>query len=298
MNLNDLQTFAVMVKHQTVTATADFLGIPKSTVSRRLKRLEGALGVELFSRAPKRLVLTQDGRALFERIVGSLEEIEAAEVAIRENQREPMGTLKVTTTEGYGQTPAVLECFAGYLQRYPKVKLDLLLTSRVTDMVAERIDVGLRLHTGMLPGDANTMSRRLHSISNGLFASPSYMEKIGQIASIDDLYRCDSIGFTEVSFADKPWNHKGEPFKDGLPMPSPRISVNNSAALVQSTVMGLGIGILDVWSAQFHVDRGDLIRILPSYEQDVAKVSLVWMASKHLSIKVRSFINHVVEQLG
>ena len=298
MNLNDYHTFVIVVKQQTITGAAKVLDIPKSTVSRRLKRLEANLNVELFTRSPKRIVLTQDGQALFDRIVSSIDEIQEAQTALSENQTEPSGILRVTTTEGYGQTPAVLDCFASYMARYPKVSLDLLLTSRVTDMVEERIDVGLRLYTGTLPGDANTMSRRLHTISNGIFASPVYLEKIGRPKSIHDLLNYDSIGFTAVSFADKPWRYNGDFIEGGLPMSTPRFHVNNSAALVQSTVMGLGLCILDIGSAQFHVDRGDLVRVLPEYEQDVAKVSLVWMASKHLSVKVRSFINHAVECLS
>ena len=298
MNLNDYHTFTTVVKQKTITAAAKQLGIPKSTVSRRLKRLEANLGVELFTRSAKRMVLTQDGLALFERVVNPLDDLQSAQDAIMENQIEPSGVLRITTTEGYGQTPAVLECFASYLERYPKIELDLVLTSRVTDMVEERIDVGLRLYTGALPGDANTMSRRLHTISNGIFASPSYLERRGTPHSIEELEQHDSIGFTAVSFANKPWRCGSEIWSDGLPFGTSRMSVNNSAALVQSTVMGLGLGILDIGSAEFHVERGDLIRVLPEYEQDVAKVSLVWMASKHLSVKVRSFINHAVHQLG
>ena len=297
MNLNDYHTFTTVVKQQTITSAAEHLGIPKSTVSRRLKRLEASLGVELFTRSAKRMVLTQDGQALFDRVTNPLDELQAAQDAIMENQTEPSGVIRITTTEGYGQTPAVLQCFASYLARHPKIELDLLLTSRVTDMVEERIDIGLRLYTGILPGDANTMSRRLHTISNGIFASPEYLERRGIPSNPRDLKQHDSIGFSAVSFAEKPWRVGDEVFSDGLPFGTPRMSVNNSAALVQSTVMGLGLGILDIGSAQFHVERGDLIRVLPEYEQDVAKVSLVWMASKHLSVKVRSFINHAVECL-
>ena len=149
MNLNDYHTFVIVVKQQTITGAATLLGIPKSTVSRRLKRLESNLQVELFTRSPKRIVLTQDGQALYDRIVGSIDEIQAAQTALSENQTEPSGVLRITTTEGYGQTPAVLDCFASFMDHYPKVSLDLLLTSRVTDMVEERIDVGLRLYTGI-----------------------------------------------------------------------------------------------------------------------------------------------------
>lgn len=298
MNLNDYHTFITVVKQQTITAAAVYLGIPKSTVSRRLKRLESSLGVELFTRSAKRLMLTHDGQALFERVVTPLDDLQSAQDAIMENQTEPTGLLRITTTEGYGQTPAVLQCFASYLERYPKIELDLLLTSRVTDMVEERIDIGLRLYTSMLPGDANTMSRRLHTISNGIFASPDYIRRRGTPKTPQELLQHDLVGFSAVSFASKPWRVKEELINEGLPFGTPRISVNNSATLVQSTIMGLGLGILDIGSAKFHVERGDLIRVLPQYEQDVAKVSLVWMASKHLSLKVRSFINHAVEYLG
>ena len=298
MNLNDLHTFAIVAKHESVTAAAHALGIPKSTVSRRLKRLEEDLKTELFSRSPKQIVLTQDGAAFYKRIAGSLDDLHAAQRAVMDNKVEPEGLLRITTTEGYGQTPAVLSCLSSFMQRYPKVNVDLMLTSRVTNMVEEQIDVGFRLYTGRLPGDANTMSRFLHRIESGIYVSPSYLHRSRKEASLETLSQLDFVAFTGVDFAEKPWLFNGAAYAGQLPFAAPKMSVNNTAALVHCALMGLGICILDKGSAAPYVATGELVRILPAFEQQVAKASIVWMASKHLSIKVRAFINHAVDILG
>ena len=91
MNLNDLDTFVAVARQQSVTAAAETLGLPKSTVSRRIKRLEDSLRTELFSRSPKQIVLTQDGTALYHRISGSIEDLKAAQRSIMDNKVEPEG---------------------------------------------------------------------------------------------------------------------------------------------------------------------------------------------------------------
>ena len=298
MNLNDLDTFVAVARQQSVTAAAETLGLPKSTVSRRIKRLEDSLRTELFSRSPKQIVLTQDGTALYNRISGSIEDLKAAQRSIMDNKVEPEGLLRITTTEGYGQTPTVLDCLSTFMQCHPKVTIDLMLTSRVTDMVNEQIDVGFRLYTGRLPGDANTMSRFLHHIASGIYLSPSCLQRFGIEPTIDTLSQFDFVAFKGVDFVDKPWLFNGADHSKPLPFSPPILTVNNTAALVHCALVGLGVCILDKWVAEPYVKTGELIRILPEYEQQVAKASVVWMASKHLSIKVRSFINHAVQSLG
>lgn len=298
MNLNDLYTFSIVAKLGTLTEAAKYLERPKSTVSRRLIRLEENLGVELFSRSPRRVVLTQDGRAFYERISRSLEELIQAQKMLQEKNNEPSGILRITTTEGYGQTPALLSCLSSYMEKYPKVCIDLILTSRITNLVEDQIDLGLRLHTGALPGDASTMARRLHQVSSGLFASPAYVKKNGCPKNIEELNKHDFIAFGGISFSEKPWLFQGEPFRKPMPFATPKMTVNNTGALLHCALIGMGICILEQVSIQSFVKKGDLIPILPEFEQQIARVSLVWVSSKHLSVKIRSFIDHAVEHLG
>ena len=298
MNLNDYHNFAIVSRLGSITEAAKFMSVPKSTVSRRLKRLEESLGVELFNRSPKKIALNHDGQAFYDRIRPMIDELLAAQSALGQSQAHPSGRLKISTTEGYGQTPSVLNALRTYLDKYPQVSIDLQLTSRVVDMVEERVDIGLRLYTGDLPGDANTMARGLHRIANGIFASPAYIESHNTIESIADLQAHHYVAFPRVYFSRKPWLFNGKPHEGTLPFSEPRLLVNNTAALLQCAVSGLGLSILDLGSAQVYERRGQLVRILPELEQQIARVSLVWMASKHLSVNVRSFINHMTDCLG
>ena len=297
MNLSDLYTFSIVAKLQTITAAAVFLNVPKSTVSRRIKRLEENLEVELFQRSPKKIILTQDGKGFYEHISNSLDTLIVAQNMLKDRSEEPSGRLRITTTEGYGQSLSVLKCLASYTQKYPKVQIDLILTSRVTSLVEEQIDIGLRLYTETLPGDANTMSRRLHHIASGIYASREYLERRGTPQSIDELIEHDFVAFSQVSFSQKPWLYNGEHLRERLSFAEPRILVNNTAVLVNCALVGAGLCILDIGNAQPLVDKGELVRILPQYEQQIAKVSVVWVSSKHLSRKVRTFIDHAVEFL-
>ena len=294
MNLNDLYTFATVAKHGTLTAAAKKLSVPKSTVSRRLTRLEDDLGVELFSRSARKIVLTQDGQAFFKRIVGSLDEIVEAQRIIQEQSVEPEGVLRITTTEGYGQTPAFLSCLSTYIEQYPKVTIDLVLTSRVTNLVEDKIDVGFRLYTGQLPGDASTMSRRLHSVTSGLYTSPDYIERCGDIQTNHDLARHRYIAFGRRAFAAHPWLYDGVISPNVPDFSPPSLLVNNTATLTHCALVGMGVCILDRIAAERFVDTGQLVHVLPRWSQEIAKVSLVWIASRHLSVKTRSFINHAV----
>lgn len=298
MNLNDMYTFSIVAKTGTVTQAAKHMEIPKSTVSRRIKRLEQNLGTELFHRGPKQIVLTRDGRAFFERISHLLDDLKSAEKMVQENHDEPSGILRITTTEGYAQNPRVMNCLSTYLSKFPKVKMELILTSRITKLVDEGIDIGMRLHTDSLPGDVSTMSRSLHSITSGIYASPSYLAKNNPLKSFHDLTKHDFVEFTGVSFPQKTWQRNGKKFAESLAFGKPRMSSNSTAALLHCALSGIGLCILDVASVSTHVARGELIRVLPQLEQEVAKASLVWVASKHLTTKVRSFIDHAVEQLA
>ncbi len=298
MNLNDLHTFATVVKSGTLTQAAKTLSVPKSTVSRRLTRLEDDLGVELFSRSARKMVLTQDGQAFFERIIGSLDAIVEAQRTLQEQSIEPEGVLRITTTEGYGQTPAFLSCLSSYLEQYPKVQIDLVLTSRVTNLVEDKIDVGFRLYTGQLPGDASTMSRRLHKVTSGLYTSPDYLERHGVIETQQDLGKHRYIAFGTVDFAKHRWLYDGVVSPITPDLPSPSLVVNNTATLTHCALVGMGVCMLDQIAAEKFVERGQLVRLLPRWSQEIAKVSLVWVASRHLSVKTRSFINHAVASLA
>lgn len=298
MNLTDLKTFSLVAETGTISAAAQRLGVPKSTVSRRVRRLEDALGHELLRRSPRAVALTQHGEALYQRSAPSLRELEAATDALAYADSEPTGTLRITTVPGFGQTLQVVNCIRDYGLKYPKTIVDLELTTRLVNLVDEGFDVGLRLHTGELPGSPTLMSRRLLGFGRAMYASPGYIAEMGAPSNPEDLKSHRIAAHSIVDVRPVQWHRNGEPVDKAKALPAPRWLINDSATLERFVLSGAGLAFLPTLEGESLAARGEVVRVMPEYIQQGATASLVWPASRHLAPRVRAFIDHAVESLG
>lgn len=298
MNLNDLQTFCLVADTGTVSAAAKRLGVPKSTVSRRVRRLEDALGHELLRRSARAVTLTEHGRALHQRSAASLRELAAAAEALQGEDKEPNGALRVTTVPGFGQSHAFVECIRSYGLQYPRTTIHLELTTRLVNLVEEGFDVGIRLHTGTLTASPLLMCRRLLRFTRGVYASPAYLQEMGTPTSLADL---PNHRIAAHALADLPgfqWNHNGRPTGAPATLPNPRFIMNDSAALERFALAGAGLALLSTIDGELMTKQEQLVRVLPDYEHQGATASLIWPASRHLAPRVRAFIAHAVQTMG
>jgi len=298
MNLTDLQTFSLVAETGTISAAAQRLGVPKSTVSRRVRRLEDALGHELLRRSPRAVALTEHGKVLHQRSAPSLQELQAAADAIAHADTEPTGRLRVTTVPGFGQSHQFVRCIRDYGLKYPKTTIEIELTARLVNLVEEGFDVGLRLHIGELPGSPTLMGRRLLRVGRAMYASPEYIKEMGEPATPDDLTRHRIAAHSIVDVRGFQWNRSGKAYGKPKALPTPRWLINDSAALERFALSGAGLALLDTIEGEDWTARGELVRVLPEYEQQGATASLVWPASRHLAPRVRAFIDHAVETMG
>jgi DNA-binding transcriptional LysR family regulator len=298
MNLTDLQTFSLVAETGTISAAAKRLGVPKSTVSRRVRRLEDALGHALLRRSPRAVALTEHGKVLHQRCAPSLQELQAAADALAHADTEATGTLRMTAVPWIGQSHHFVCCIRDYGLKYPKTTIDLELTTRLVNLVEEGFDVGLRLHTGNLPGSPTLMSRRLLRIRRAMYASPDYIDEMGVPATLDDLTRHRIAAHSIVDAHDVQWNRCGKAHGKPKALPTPKWLVNNSAALERFALSGAGLALLPTIEGESRTARGELVRVLPEYEQQGATASLVWPASRHLAPRVRAFIDHAVETMA
>jgi DNA-binding transcriptional LysR family regulator len=294
MNLADLQTFSLVAETGTISAAAKQLGVPKSTVSRRVRRLEDALGHELLRRGPRKISLTEHGRVLHTRTRPALKDLDAAVEMIADAQTDPVGTLRITTTSSFGQSRAFLACVTSFGIAHPRVTTELELTNRIVDLVEENIDVALRLHAGMLPGNASLMSRRLARFTRAMYASPNYLEVHGIPQSLDDLAAHRIAGHGIVDLRGIRWHHRGALVNEPYQLPAPRWLVSDASALERLAVSGAGLVVLPQMTGDVLVSSGALQRVLPDYEHREGLASLVWPASRHLAPRVRAFIDHAV----
>ncbi len=295
MNLTDLHTFSLVAESGTISGAAQRLNVPKSTVSRRVKRLEDALGQALLKRSPRSVVLTEIGTALYQRSAPSLKELNAAVDAIVDGDREPTGTLRLTTVPGFGQSSLFLDCIRSYGLKFPRTQIDLELTPRLVNLIDENFDVGVRLHTNLLPDSASLMSRRLFKFSRAMYATPAYLKEMGMPQGLQDLRHHRIAAHSIIDVRPIDWHKDGSPCDAvAMPLPSPRWLINDSAGLERFVLTGAGLACLTTIEGEALVEQGKLARVLPQYEQTGATASLVWPSTRHLAPRVRAFIDHAV----
>ena len=276
MRLTDLDTFVQVAASGSFTAAGARLGVPKSTVSRRVARLEAALGVSLLRRSARSIELTDDGRALAERCAPALRELDSAMQQVVEED-VPRGVLVVTTAMDFSQSGALARLIVDYRRRYPAVRVELLATNRSLDLFEERVDIGLRLHDAPLqPSDA-LVARRLRPLASGFFASP-------QLAPI--LTHWDQA---------EPWllGHS----RDVQPA-SPSLVANDYGSLAALLVAGAGFAVLPRFVAEPHLHTGALIPVFEERETAMSQLTLVWLRSRQLAPRVRAFVDLAVQHLG
>jgi DNA-binding transcriptional LysR family regulator len=298
MNLTDLQTFVLVAESGTITAAAKQLGVPKSTVSRRVTRLEDALGLELLRRGSRAVALTDHGEVLRARCGPAIRELADVERALEDVGGEPSGLLRVTTATDVGQTVAFARMLKGFVDRYPAIQVELQLSNRLVDLVEEGFDVGMRMHAGVVPGTANLMSRTIQRFTGRIYASPEYLDRCGRPQTVADVAQHSYVAhefFKTRSFG--PWREGGKRIPEP-PWPEPTWTVNDFGALVSLGVAGAGL----VTASSVHVTPfiadGQLERVLPEVDTEGGAFTLVWPASRHLAPRVRAFIDYVTREVS
>ncbi|WP_085317176.1 LysR family transcriptional regulator [Derxia lacustris] len=264
---NDLLLFARVIETGSLTAAADRLGCPKSTVSRRLTQLETALGERLLLRTTRRLTLTDFGANLLVHARQIADEADAAANLALHRQARPGGRLRISVpSEGFGI--ALDRVLAGLLQRYPEIVLDVDMSARRVDLIAEGYDLAIRM--GELPDDATLVARRLFGHGWGLYASPVYVALRGRPREPADLAQHDGIALRGRTGEPAGWRLTGpaadgaEPARwDGLP--KLRAMVNSPLLMLDFALADLGIAALPVQVARAALAERRLEPLLPDW---------------------------------
>ncbi len=243
--------------------------------------LKTRLGTSCFVALPGLLRLRRTAKALHQRISPSLQELQAAAGALAHADAEPTGKLRITTAPGFGQSHQFVRCIKDYGLKYPKTTIELELTTRLVNMVEEGFDVGLRMHTGELSASPTLMSRRLLRFGRAMYASPDYIEEMGVPATPEDLTRHRIAAHSIVDVRGVQWNQNGKPLGKRKMLPPPRWLVNDLTALERFALSGAGLALLSTIEGESLAARGDLVRVLPEYEEQGATTSLIWPASRH-----------------
>lgn len=283
-DLNDLEVFARVVERQGFSRAAKELGVPPSTVSRRVSRLEERLGVRLLQRTTRTVHLTEAGRVYFERVSLALREIENAEVSLQNIQGTPRGRVRVTSVN----EPFVEEILFAFLEAFPEVSVDLDLSHRRVDLVGEGYDLAIR--AGALP-DSTLVAHRLASSKTRMVATPAYLERKGTPHVVSDLKDHDCVILGTSSSA-ATWTLSGPRGLERVAV-SGRVAVNNHGSAVEAVRRGLGVGLLSGDIVERELGEGRLVEVLPACAPPAVDIWVVYPNRTLLSPAVRALIDHV-----
>ncbi|HMA50900.1 MAG TPA: LysR substrate-binding domain-containing protein [Magnetospirillaceae bacterium] len=290
-DLNDYLLFAEIVAHGGFAAAGRALRAPKSTLSRRIAALEARLGVRLIERSTRRFRVTEVGQAFLERCQAILLEVQQAEATVSEALSEPRGVVRCSCP--LGLVESLSETFSGFLQRFPKVRLQILALDRPVDLIAERIDVAIRVRA-RLDTDAALTMRTLGKSSRILVAAASLASAcdgdISALASLPTLAMTDQIGeivweFTDAAGTPRAIRHE------------PRLTCVDFGALRDAAVAGLGVALLPDHACWAQIAKGDLVQVFPEWRTEEGIVHLVFTTRRGLPPAVRAFIDHLAAAL-
>lgn len=290
IDLNEMFVFARVAQAQSITGGAKALGIPKSSVSRKIAQLESRLGVRLLHRTTRRLSLTEIGAAYYERCARVLAQAEEAEQAVSQLRRVPQGRLRITTTVEYG-LHRLAEHVEAYLKRYPQVAVEVILTSRVVDLVQEGIDIAIRF--GQLE-DSGLGSRKLGAGQMLLYASPGYLRKNGTPKSIEDLSKHKGIHFQDP-YPEPIWplnGPGGETRRIGF---ESRYASNNLSLVHDACARGFGIALMPPFVCEDSVREGRLVQVLSGWGSGDDAIHAVFPSQRYLAPKVRAFLDLIAK---
>jgi DNA-binding transcriptional LysR family regulator len=292
-SLTDIAVFAQVVESGSFTAAAERLSLSKSVVSKYVTRLENRLGARLFYRTTRRLSLTEVGRTFYERSRRGLQEIEEAEAEVSHLQGEPRGTLRLNTPMSFGIlhiAPALPE----FLRRYPEVSIDMNLDDRQVDVIEEGFDLSVRISD--LP-DSSLVARRLGPCRHAVVASPDYLDRHGTPTTPDELKHHSIISFRYQESA-REWHFRSPDNKTVSVAVSGSFQANNSLALREALLGGIGITRTPTFVVGEDIQTGRLRPILANYETLEVSIFLVYPQRQHLSPKVRAFVEFFVERIS
>ena len=296
MNLepNDLLLFARVVDEGSFSRAADRLGLPKSTVSRRVAALESHLGERLLLRTTRKLTVTEFGLAVLAHARHVVEDVEAAEHLAQNRQSEPSGRLRVSMPNDLANL-VLAPVLAAFVERYPKISLDVDLSARFVDLVAESFDVALR--PGRLRDDATLAARRIATFSSSLYAAPAYLARRGTPSEPEALMEHDALRVLNRAGDPMTWTlRRGEAEWEGVP--PGRATANSPELLMRMALTGCGIAIVNDHFALHHLESGELIQVLPDWRVTPIDLWAVFPGRRLMPAKTRAFVDLLTEKFS
>ncbi|ALI54696.1 LysR family transcriptional regulator [Celeribacter marinus] len=289
MDWDKLRIFHAVADAGSLTHAGDTLHLSQSAVSRQIRALEESLSTTLFHRHARGLILTEQGELLFEATRAMNKRLDAASARIRDSEEEVYGELRVTTATGFGTLWLAPRLHLLY-EKYPELKIDLMLEERVLDLPMREADVAIRMKE---PSQADLIRKRLMNIRMRLFATQKYLDQNGTPKSVEDLAKhrliCQNPNSAQVSAGAQLVQELTE-----VSIPS-TLYVNNYFGVLQAVLHDLGVGVLPDYLTE---SSPELVRVLPEIESGEVPVFLAYPEELRHSKRIAVFRDFVTEQIS
>ena len=288
--LNDMALFVEVVKAKGFRGASEAIGIPNSTLSRRISSLEKAIGLRLLHRTTRKVALTEAGQIYYERCRRIVDEARLAHEQLGEMQAQPSGVLRVSLPVDFSVT-YLAPLIAEFARRYPGLSFEFDLTPRRSDLVSEPLDVAIRIGE---PENSQLIARHLATLRANLYASPDYLQQYGEPQTPHDLetHECLSI----LKSGSGSWTlHRGE--ETARVTVSGRFIVNSVGMIRRLATLDMGIALLPEEIVRDDVSSGKLRRILPAW-QGAPRPIYAMTETRLIPAKTQRFIEFLRENLA
>jgi LysR family transcriptional regulator for bpeEF and oprC len=289
--LQAMRVFAQVVESGGFKRAAETLLVPKATVSSLIQQLEADLAVRLLHRTTRQVSVTVEGAAYYEQCVRILADISAVEESLSQTKVRPSGRLRVDTSSSFAQS-LIIPALPEFTERYPDITLDLACGDREADLIEEGIDCAIRF--GVLPNSA-LIARRIGQLEFLTLATSAYLEKHGRPQHPNDLarHRCVNY-FSSTNGRVTGWNFFRNGERVELLPPGP-VAVNDASSYASAGAAGLGIVHMPAYLLNLAFAAGQFERVLQDWSSDPLPVHVVYPQNRHLSGKVRVFVEWIID---
>lgn len=291
--LTGMAVFVAAAEEGSLTAAARRFGLSASMAGKHVASIEADLNVRLMQRSTRSLVLTEAGRAYYARCKRLLEDYDEARREASDARTVVRGVLRVAAPITFGEMH-LSGLIGRYMARYPEVSVEVMLNDRYVDLLAEGIDVAIRI--GQLR-DSDLIARRLAPCRMIFCASPAFMEQYGELRTIDQLRRAPRLAFSDaVSAGD--WSiveQDGTRHTIDGPV---RMRVNNMKMLLAAALSGTGVTYGPSFVFDEHIAEGKLVALLPGFGTTQLAIHAVYPTNRYVTLKLRSFVDHLISELS
>jgi len=291
-DISAIPVFTAVIEQGSFSKAAEKLNITKSAVSKRISGLEAQLGVKLLHRTTRKLSLTEAGERYFRYAIQALHAAQEAENAATELQNVPQGTLRISVPMSFGRLH-LAPIIPTFLKQYPQIEIHMDMSDTWSDVIAGGFDIALR--AADLP-DSSLIARKITKIHSVLCASPEYLTEFGTPKTPHALIQHNCLLYSYHSVINE-WKFIKNDEEVTVQI-SGNYQVNNSEALRESVLQGLGIGRLTTFVAGKDIKEGRLVPILNTYKMPYQTLYAVFPEKQYMPVKIRVFIDFIISHLG